>query len=127
MQPIAEIEAVHEMIGRYVAGTRSGDVDVLASAFHADATMYGFLNGDATNVPIGAFFDMVKSFDAPEKTGAPYRARITSVEVNETAATATLVEENYLGFTFVNYFTLLRCGGDWRIVSKTYQQLPSAP
>jgi hypothetical protein len=55
---------------------------------------------------------------------APYKAEISSIEVSGRAASATLTESGFFGvMSFVNYFTLLQVGGEWKIMSKTFGSL----
>jgi hypothetical protein len=120
---VDEIDAVREVILDYVRGAHSGDTGLLSAIFHPDARMYGFLNGDATNVPIGQFIEMVKGFTAPAQSGEPYRAAIASITVHGSIAVADLREANYQGMDFIDVFSLLRTEGRWQIVTKCYQQL----
>jgi len=120
---VSHIDAVREVILDYVRSAHSGDIELLTAIFHADARMYGFLNGDATNVPISEFIDMVKGFTAPAQSGEPYRATIASITVHGSIAVADLREVNYQGMDFIDVFSLLRTGDRWQIVTKCYQQL----
>jgi Putative lumazine-binding len=120
---VSETEAVHAVIGAYITGAKSGDLAVLAEAFHSSAWMYGFFGGAATNVPIADFFTIVTSNPSPSTSGEEYRAVVSSVSVTGTAASAIVQEENYLGCDFVDHFSLLRTDGKWQIVAKTYHQV----
>jgi hypothetical protein len=104
----------------YIDGARTGDVDLVRRAFHPQARMSGFLQGQLLVGGPEPFYDAVRSAPAPARTGAPYRAEIVRLEVAAPAASATLVEPSYLGLHFTNYFHLLRIDGRWQIVSKTF-------
>ena len=41
-------------------------------------------------------------------------------------ASVTLVEEDFLGSGFVDFFHLIRVEGEWKIISKTFHQDTSA-
>ena len=53
-----------------------------------------------------------------------------SIHVTGDAGVAVLAEQDYLGCDFVDYFSVARIGGEWKIVNKTYAhtggQLPGA-
>ena len=55
-----------------------------------------------------------------------YAGEIESIEVIGDVATARLVETDFLGSDFVDFFHLIRVEGDWKIISKTYHQVVSA-
>ena len=52
------------------------------------------------------------------------RAAITHVDVSGVVASVTVVEENYYGLDYVIYFTLVRYGAEWALVTKSYSQIP---
>lgn len=123
MNQVQEIEDVRAAVQRYVDAVRVGDHKLLAECFLPEASMYGYLNGGATNVPISAFLEMAKGFTAPSESGEDYRAVVATVQVSGSAAVAALHESSYLGMDFVDFFSLILTSDGWRIASKTYHQL----
>ena len=115
LDDLAEIERVVQL---YVDGA-SGDVGKLEEAFHADARMFGHIGDLATYVPIGEFFKIVANSPGP-LAGPTYRAKVRSIDVAGDAAVAVLVEQDYMGCDFVDFFSLARIDGAWKIVNKTY-------
>ena len=87
--------------------------------------MFGHIGPMETNIPIQDFFKMIG--DMPGLAGPAYRARITSIDVVGDAAVATLAEEDYMGCDFVDYFSLARIDGAWKIVNKTYAHTGGEP
>jgi len=116
----SDTELVRAVIERYVEGTRRGDLALVESTFHPDARMSGFLQGKLLVGGPQPFYDAVANAPSPEKSGEPYKAEISFLNVAGSAATATLIEGPYLGMHFTNFFHLLKIGSDWRIVSKTF-------
>jgi hypothetical protein len=114
LQDIADVRAVVQL---YIDGAR-GDAAKLNEAFHPDARMFGHIGEMATYVPIGDFIGMVAS--SPSMAGANYSADIRTVDVVGDAGVAVLVEHDYLGCDFVDYFTVARIQGRWWITNKTY-------
>ncbi len=115
-----EIEAVREVIERYIEGSK-GDVEILRSAFHPSATMTGYFGGNLMLGTPEPFFDVVKSTVTSE-SATSYKAEIQSIEVVGRAATATLVESGFLGSDFTDFFQLIHDDEGWRIISKTFHQ-----
>ena len=117
-QRIADLEEITQVVQLYIDGA-GGDVAELRDAFHPDARMYGHIGDVQHAVPITDFFDMVANSKAP-LAGPRYKARIVSIDVVGNAGVAVLAEEDYLGCDFVDYFSMARIGGQWKIVNKTY-------
>jgi hypothetical protein len=122
-------EAITSVVQLYIDGASSGDVEKLKQAFHDEAWMFGSLGGERVDIPIGQMFEMVAA--QPMDSGGSYSARVTSVEQVGDAATATLEETGcWGGVSFVDFFTLARIDGAWKIVGKTFAhtggEMPSA-
>lgn len=112
-----ERTAVEATVERYVDGVTRADAEVVGSTFTADARMWGFLGGDHLAEPIVAFLEVVAGSPAPDPS---YRSTIESVRVDGDVALAILVESDYLGKDFVNYFSLTRGSEGWLIAAKVF-------
>jgi hypothetical protein len=76
-------------------------------------------------VPIQTLFDMAA--EGPADTGN-YRSRILSITQLGDVATATVAEEGYWGkVSFVDFFSLCRIEGIWKIVNKTFAHVGGEP
>ncbi len=116
---------IRAVIDLYVEGA-NGDTAKLEQAFHESATMTGHI-GPMHDVftPIGDFIAMVAR--NPGLAGPRYTAQVRSVDVTGDAGVAVLVETDYLGCDFVDYFTMARLDGEWKIVAKTYAHTGGQP
>jgi hypothetical protein len=117
-QRIDDLEAITKLLQLYIDGS-AGDVAKLKQAFHAEARMYGHIGEVQHAIPISGFIDMVAGAKG-SLAGARYRAKIVSIDVVGDAGMAVLAEEDYLGCDFVDFFSMARIGGQWKIVNKTY-------
>ncbi len=113
-----EIEAVKAVMQLYIEGA-DGDVDKLNRAFHPDARMFGHVGDTRRDMPITQFIEGVGKAGS-KLTGPKYRAEMQNITVTGLAAVVTLVEQDYRGCEFVNYFTLAKFDDGWKLVSKTY-------
>jgi hypothetical protein len=116
----SDIDVVRGVIESYIEGTRRGDLALVQQTFHPEARMSGVLQGKLLVGTPQPFFEAIANAPAPMKSGEPYAARITHLDVAGPAATATITEGPYLGMHFTNYFHLMKIGTEWRIVSKTF-------
>lgn len=114
-----DIEAVKAVMQLYIEGA-DGDIAKLNQAVHPDAQMFGHVGETRRDMPMSQFIEGVGKA-GPNLTGPNYRAEIQDVTVTGRAAVVTLVEQDYRGCEFVNFFTLARFNdGAWKLVSKTY-------
>lgn len=124
MGHVDDVEAISDVVQLYIDGA-NGNVAKLEEAFHPSAWMFGHVGPMQTNIPIQEFIAMVGGM--PGLAGPAYRARITSIDVVGDAAVATLAEEDYMGCDFVDYFSMARIDGAWKIVNKTYAHTGGEP
>ncbi len=89
-------------------------------AFHQDATIFGYAEGDLFAGPIQMLFDYVDDDDPA--TGL--QARIVSIDVVDTIAAVRLELENWNGHRYTDLFTLLKVDGVWKIMNKVFHQHP---
>ena len=121
---LKDLEEVRAVIQLYVDGA-NGDVAKLKQAFHPDARMMGHIGPMDTYIPISGFFDMVER--QPGMAGPNYKADVRTIDIVGDAGVAVLVETDYLGCDFVDYFSVARIGGRWQITNKTYAHTGGQP
>lgn len=117
--PIEDYDAIVATVQLYIDGSAQGDAAKLNEAFHPDAQMYGAVGGERFDEPITEYTKLMA--ETPGDAGGTMRARITSIVQAGDAAGAIVVEEGFWGtMSFVDFFTLSRSEGRWRIVNKTF-------
>jgi hypothetical protein len=121
---IKDLEAVRAVIQLYIDGS-NGDVAKLKQAFHPDARMMGHVGAMDTYIPITGFFTMVER--QPGLAGPNYKADIRTIDLTGDAGVAVLVETDYMGCDFVDYFSVARIDGRWQITNKTYAHTGGTP
>jgi hypothetical protein len=121
---IQDYEDVRALIQLYIDGS-NGDVGKLKEAFHPDAHMMGHLGALETYWPIDQFYAMVEA--QPGMAGPNYRAYVRAIDLAGDAGVAVLVETDYLGCDFVDYFSVARIDGRWWITNKTYAHTGGTP
>lgn len=85
-------------------------------AFHPDATMFGYFGSDLTTGGIEQLF----TWNDSNGPATGLRVEIASIDVARTAATARLELDNWTGYRFTDFFTLLKVDGDWKIINKVF-------
>jgi hypothetical protein len=117
--PTSEYNAVIATVNQYVEGLRMGSAEGVAQAFHKDAVMYGFTNGELLGGPIKNLFDFVqKNGNAPEIT-----TRLDVLAITPTTAVVRVdMEKDAIGADYNDYLTLIKIDGSWKVIAKVYHQ-----
>jgi Putative lumazine-binding len=103
----------------YVDGVRTGDAAKLEQAFNEGSWMFGSVGGTRLDMPISEMIKMIAA--KPADTDGNFQANVRSVEEEGDAAIVTLEEEGFWGaLSFVDFFSVARIDGSWKIVNKTF-------
>lgn len=112
-------DAITGVVQLYIDSASKGDAEKLKQAFHEQAWMFGSLGGERVDIPIAQMVEMAAA--QPLDSDGSYRARVTSLEQEGDAALVKLEETGcWGGVSFLDFLTLARIGGEWKIVSKTF-------
>ena len=112
----ADREAVEKPLKAYL----SGEPEQLKQAFHPGATMFFARNDSLIAVPIPEYIARVEESRA--KGPPPKRVeRIAQVDISGTSAVARL-ELEYPNQKLTDYMSLVKYGGEWRIVNKIFSR-----
>jgi len=115
----AEYTAVIATANQYVEGLRIGDAQGVAQAFHKEAVMYGFTNGELLGGPIKNLFDFVEKNGAAPKIST----RLDVLAITPTTAVVRVdMETDAIGADYNDYLTLIKIDGVWKVIAKVYHQ-----
>ena len=119
---VSEYDAIAETIQRYVEGGKSGRGAYMKGAFHPDATIFGYIGDELFSGPIQKLFD----WNDQNWPATRLQARLASIDIEGTIATARLELDNWTGHKFTDMFTLLKVDGEWKIISKVFYLHPES-
>lgn len=123
---VDDYDGIARAVQFYIDGASRGDASALKEAFHPDARMFGALAGKRVDIPIADLIEL--SVKAPLNDGGKYRGRLTQVLQTGDVAIATIAEDGCWGdVSFVDYMSLARIDGTWKIVNKTFAHLGGTP
>jgi putative lumazine-binding protein len=115
----AENQTVAETVQLYIDGVATGDSAKLEQAFHESAWMYGAIDAQRFDEPIAEMIKLVVS--QPADADGNFRGSIRTIAEEGDVAMAIVEEEGFWGtLSFVDYFSLARIAGGWKIVNKTF-------
>lgn len=116
--------AVRRAIERhYFAAHATGSGESLRGVFVEDGRMFWSSDGQLRS---RTSTDYINGFSGrPAADESQRRRRVLLVDVAGDVAVAK-AELDYPDVRLVDYFMLVRAGGDWKIVSKAFQRFPKA-
>ena len=117
--PTLDYDAVIATAQKYVDGLRVGSVERVAEAFHNDAVMYGFTNGELLGGSIKNLFDFVRK----NGKAAEITTRLDVLAITPTTAVVRVdMEKDAIGADYNDYLTLIKIDGVWKVIAKVYHQ-----
>jgi Putative lumazine-binding len=113
---VNEYDAIAATVQHYLDGAKSGRGGDMKPAFHEGATIFGYVGPDLFAGPIQQLFD----WNDQNGPATGLEARLASVDVAGSIATARIEIDNWTGHRFTDMFTLLKVDGQWKIISKVF-------
>ena len=120
----SEEAAVRVPLENYIKAHATGDSEFAQKAFHSEGNMIWIRDGKYSSEPFASFIKRAftgkpAADEAKRKEGR----RIEAVDVTGNAAVARIVLD-YPTVKFVDYMTLLKIDGEWKIVNKSFYAEP---
>ncbi|MFZ6722395.1 nuclear transport factor 2 family protein [Undibacterium sp. Ji49W] len=115
---VQDYQAIVVVLNKYIDGCKQAKSSVMKPAFSEQATMFS-VNGDSnlTGGPIQGLFDGIDSAFHPSPEA---QSVVVKVDIVGTAASARIDSNDVSGFSFSDFFHLLKVEGKWTIVSKIF-------
>ncbi len=118
-QTRAEIDAVMVPLNAYLQGHATGDGSHMRRAFHPEAKLF-WIAGDTLSILTSEqYISRMSGSPAPDE--ADRRRHIASVDITGDVAVAK-IELDYPAVYFTDYMTLVRIGGEWKIINKSFHR-----
>ncbi len=119
----AEAAAARVPLENYLRGHATGDPEFMRKAFHSEGSLIFVRDGKYTTRSFADYIAGMSGKPAPDE--AQRKRWIESVDVAGNAAVGKIVLD-YPSGRFVDYMTLLKIGGEWKIVNKSFHFEPKA-
>lgn len=111
-----DVRLIREAIQKYFDGARTGNSDIMKPAFHEEATMFGFIGPDLVAGTIQNLYD----WNNENGAAADISSQITNIDIEGTIASVRAESDNWTGYKFSDFFTLIKIGDDWKITNKVF-------
>lgn len=120
----AEKDAVKVPLENYIKAHATGDAEFARKAFHTEGDMTFIREGKFTSETFDTFIK--RAFTGKPAADEEKRKdgrRIEAIDINGNAAVAKIVLD-YPSVKFIDYMTLLKIDGEWKIVNKSFYAEP---
>ncbi len=119
----AEEAAVRQAIEHYFRGHATGQGEHFRKVFHPDAKLFAVRDGKYWQLTSEEYITRVPG--KPPADEAQRKRSIESVDISGNAAIVKVVLD-YPQTRFVDYMSMLKIDGEWRIINKTFYAEPKA-
>jgi hypothetical protein len=113
-------EQIRNVIQLYIDSMNESNPDKVKQAFHGNAKVVGYLNGDFMEMSVDDFASFVESQQpSPKEKGEDVVFEILSLEKEGTTALVK-IRDKYLGITFLDTLSFIKFEGEWRLYNKLF-------
>ncbi|HBE83959.1 MAG TPA: 3-hydroxyisobutyrate dehydrogenase [Blastocatellia bacterium] len=116
-----EIDAVRIPLENYLKGHATGEGEFFRKAFHTEGNMVWIRDGKFTTRSFAEY--IAGASGKPPSDEAKRKRSIEGIDIAGNAASAKIILD-YPSVRFVDFMTLLKIDGEWKIVSKVFYAEP---
>ena len=121
---VADKDAVRVPLENYIKAHATGDPEFALKAFHSEGNMIWIREGKYSSETFDSFIKRAfTGKPAADEEKRKNGRKIEAVDVSGNAAVARIVLD-YPSVKFVDYMTLLKINGEWKIVNKSFYAEP---
>lgn len=115
---VDDLKAIEACLNHYIEGARTHNSAETRQAFHETGGGMGYLaDGSLVFATAAEYYDILDSTPPPSND---YTGEIQSISLTGKSAMGIVIEENDNGVDYVDYMSLAKIDGEWKIVFKTW-------
>ena len=118
---IVEIEKV---IRTYFDLLYKGDKDLIETVFLPEANVYSLSNGKIVKIDMDGFWKRIAERQSPESIGETRDEKIILIDISSPTTAMVNVKCNILHNNYIDYLSLFKVSGKWKIISKVFHMNP---
>ena len=120
-ESIAEIEKV---ISKYFDLLYKGDKDLIETVFLPEANVSSLYNDKIIKIDMDGFRKRIAERKSPESIGEMRDDKIIKIDISSPTTAMVKVKCNILHNNYIDYLSLLKVSGKWKIISKVFHMNP---
>ena len=114
---VAELEA---LLQGYFDGLHDGDTEKLGAIFHEESHLFSVSDGKLNDMSRAKWFDLIRSRPSARSQGLPRHDWVVSIDRSGPTTAFAKVHCALPPRYFTDYLSLVKLGGRWRVISKTF-------
>ena len=118
---IVEIEKV---IRTYFDLLYKGDKDLIETVFLPEANVFSLYDDKIVKIDMDGFRKRIAERETPESIGEMRDDKIISIDISSPTSAMAKVKCNILHNNYIDYLSLFKVSGKWKIISKVFHMNP---
>jgi hypothetical protein len=116
---MSDDSAIRDTIQTYLDSMYESSPEKARAAFHPNAKIIGYLQGELLQISVDDFAEFVGSQPSAKSNGEAARLDIVSLNIAGATAVAQ-VSDDYLGMTFLDNLSLINVDNRWSIYNNLF-------
>ena len=116
---MSDSDQIHATVQTYFDSMYESDPAKVHAAFHPDAKITGYMQGELQQMSVAQFADFVSAQPSAKAAGEPARLEVVSLDIAGDTAVSR-VRDDYLGLTFLDTLSFLKHNDQWCIYNKLF-------
>ncbi len=116
---VDEYNLIRDVLLAYIEGCVKADSSIMKPSFHEQATVV-FVDGEGRMVQGPVEQILFAPVDNDFEASPDAESVIARIDIVGNAASARVDTNNLYGFSFTDFFHLLKSEGEWKIVNKAF-------
>jgi hypothetical protein len=117
--------AIADVLHCYYEGLYRCDTALLRRCFHPQARYVTASGGELLHLALDEYLPIVEARTSPERIGEPYGYIVESIDLAGPDTACVRMRSTMLGKHFIDFVSLIRVDGAWRIIAKVFHHEPA--
>ena len=118
------VEEIEKIIKTYFDLLYKGDKDLIETVFLQEANVSSLSNGEIVKIDMDGFRKRISERKSPESIGEMRDDKIISIDIFSPTTAMVKVKCNILHNNYIDYLSLFKVSGKWKIISKVFHMNP---
>jgi hypothetical protein len=115
-----DLAKIENIIRIYLDLLYKGDVDLIKSVFHQEATVSSISDGKIISINMEGFRKRVATRESPESIGETRHDKIILIDISSPTTAIAKVECMILKNHYTDYLSFIKVSEKWGIISKVF-------
>ena len=118
------IDEIEKVIKTYFDLLYKGEHDLIESVFLSEANVSSLYNDKIIKIDMDGFRKRIAERKSPESIGEIRDDKIILIDISSPTTAMVKVKCNILNNNYIDYLSLFKVSGKWKIISKVFHKNP---